>query len=226
MRSPARLAISILIGSVIFLGLPLTGWGLSDIKGFIGHPARLAYLGLMALAQIGAALTMPAGGFGAGAGEKVVKRQRVALLLLQIIPLAIVLAGPYCDRRGIAVLGSADLLRYVGLGVLVIGFCLMQWAVVCLGRQFSVEVTIQKDHRLITDGIYRHLRHPRYLGLMLFFGGFSAVFRSGVALLLVLLLAPILLWRIHDEESLMHRQFGQDWEAYMKRTWRLIPFVY
>ncbi len=91
-------------------------------------------------------------------------------------------------------------------GVLVavaIGFVLMQWALVCLGRQFSVEVTIQKDHRLVTDGIYRYLRHPRYLRSFLFFGGLSCVFRSGLALLLAVALVGALLWRIHDEEALV-----------------------
>ena len=215
----------LLIGGALFLGLPLVAWGLTDLEGFLGHPARLAYLVLMAFLQIGGALTR-AGGFGAGPGEKVVKRQRLALLLLQLIPLAIVVAGPYCDRRNIAVLSSANACRYLGLGMSAAGFCLMQWAVVCLGRQFSVEVTLQEGHRLVSEGIYRYLRHPRYLGLLLFFAGLSCVFRSSLSLLLVLALAPILLWRMHDEEKLMHQQFGPDWEAYVERTWRLIPFVY
>jgi len=31
---------------------------------------------------------------------------------------------------------------------------------------------------------------------------------------------------IHDEEALLYQEFGTDWEAYSRRSWRLIPFVY
>ncbi len=225
-RNGFRIAGSLLFGSVIFIGLPLLSWGLTDLRGFMGHPARLAYVVFMVLAQLGGVLTMPAGRGAAGVGEKPVKRQRLARLLLQMIPLAVVLAGPCCDRRGIAVLEAADAFRYLGLGMAVFGFALMQWAVVSLGRQFSVEITIQKDHRLVTDGIYRFLRHPRYLGVTLFFAGLSFVFRSGLCLLLVVALVPVLVWRIHDEENLLHQHFGTAWEAYARKTWRLIPLVY
>jgi protein-S-isoprenylcysteine O-methyltransferase Ste14 len=38
--------------------------------------------------------------------------------------------------------------------------------------------------------------------------------------------AAVLAWRIFDEEKLMHRQFGAEWEAYCGRSWRLLPPVY
>jgi protein-S-isoprenylcysteine O-methyltransferase Ste14 len=36
----------------------------------------------------------------------------------------------------------------------------------------------------------------------------------------------VLAWRIHDEEALLREEFGADWEAYSRRSWRVIPFVY
>ena len=39
-----RSAISLLVGITIFVGLPLAGWGVMDVRGFLGHPARLAYV--------------------------------------------------------------------------------------------------------------------------------------------------------------------------------------
>ena len=65
-----------------------------------------------------------------------------------------------------------------------------------------------------------------FVGLPLVGLGISLVYRSWLALILVAALTLVLLWRIHDEEAFMHQEFGIDWEAYSKRSWRLIPFVY
>jgi protein-S-isoprenylcysteine O-methyltransferase Ste14 len=107
-----------------------------------------------------------------------------------------------------------------------LGFIGMHWAEATLDKQFSVEVTIQEGHRLVTDGPYRYLRHPRYLGIILFTTGISLVFRSWLTLIFIAVLTLVLIWRIHDEEALLHQEFGPDWEAYSQRSWRLIPFVH
>jgi protein-S-isoprenylcysteine O-methyltransferase Ste14 len=106
------------------------------------------------------------------------------------------------------------------------GFIVMNWAEIALGKFFSVQVTLQKNHRLITEGIYKHVRNPRYLGIITSNIGVSLVFRSWPALLLTGLLVVVLLWRIHDEEKLMGREFGGSWEAYKKRSRRLAQFIY
>ncbi|MCL4876976.1 MAG: hypothetical protein KJ064_09970 [Anaerolineae bacterium] len=79
---------------------------------------------------------------------------------------------------------------------------------------------------LVTDGPYRFLRHPRYLGIIMFNLGIALVYRSWMAMILVAALTLVLLWRIHDEESLMHQEFGADWDVYARKSWHLIPFVY
>jgi protein-S-isoprenylcysteine O-methyltransferase Ste14 len=226
MSTAFRSAMTLLIGIVIFVGLPLVGWGLPDVQGFMAHPARLGYTVLVVLLQVFVVIKIPGVGRNRGTGKKTVLRQRLALLLLQGIPLAIVVAAPWCDRRAIAVLGEMNIVRYIGLGLLSVGFLGMHWAEALLDKQFSVEVTIQEGHELVTGGPYHYLRHPRYLGIMLFTVGISLVFRSRLALILVAALTLVLIWRIHDEEALMHREFGTVWEAYSQRSWRLIPFVY
>ncbi len=159
-------------------------------------------------------------------GKKTVSRQGLAVLLLQALSLAGVIVAPHWDRWNIAVLGEIEIVRYFGLFLFALGFIGMICAEASLGKQFSVQVTIQDGHRLVTDGPYRYLRHPRYLGIMLFNIGISLVFHSWLALILVAALTLVLIWRIHDEEALMQHQFGADWEAYSQRSWRLIPFVF
>lgn len=226
MSTALRSAIKLLIGIVIFVGLPLVGWGVKDAQSFIGHPARLSYAVIVVLLQVFVVIRLPEVGSRRGKGKKIVPRERLTLVLLQVIPLAIVIAAPYSDRRDIAVLGEFEVVRYLGLVLFSLGFIAMHWAEASLGKQFSVEVTIQDDHELVTGGLYRYLRHPRYLGIIIFTMGISLVYRSWLALILVAALALVLIWRIHDEEALLHQEFGTDWEAYSQRSWRLIPFVY
>ena len=71
-----------------------------------------------------------------------------------------------------------------------------------------------------------HPRHPSYLGLLLTALGWALAFRSGVGLLLLALLIPPLLARIHAEERLLGMQFGDEYRAYTRRTSRLLPGIY
>lgn len=224
--SVLRAAGTLLFGMVIFLGLPLVGWGVEDVGGFSAHHARLAYLISAALLQVLVVVKIPGVGRSRGKGKKTVGRQRLALVLMQVLSLAIVIAGPYSDRRDVATLSEAEIVRYLGLALFCLGFVAMHWAEVHLERQFSLEVSIQEGHRLVTDGPYRYLRHPRYLGILLFMAGISLVFRSWLALILVAALTLVLVWRIRDEEALMRQEFGSEWEMHAQRSWRIIPFVY
>ena len=214
------------------LGVPLLCWGLTDSQGFFSNPARVLYsigVGLLAL-SVGVGLLllrfpyMP--GKRAGEESKRVARQRLVPLLTRLVWLAVFVVAPYSDRWNIATLGDEAWVRYLGLLLFVLGLGWVAWSFLTLGQQHSGEVTIQPEHRLITGGPYRWLRHPMYLGLTVFPVGVGLVFRSWIGALLPLLLIGLFLWRIGDEEQLMHREFGVEWEAYCRRTWRLIPYVY
>jgi protein-S-isoprenylcysteine O-methyltransferase Ste14 len=220
-----RSSTKLLIGIVIFVGLPLVGWGVKDVQSFIGHPARLSYAVLVVLLQVIVVIRLPEVGSIRSKEKKITLHDRLTLVPLQTIPLAIILVAPYSDRHNIAVLGEVEIIRYLGLVLFSFGFVGMHWAEAQLDRQFSVYVTIQEDHKLVTNGPYRYLRHPRYLGIIMFTTGISLVFRSWLTLILVAVLTFALIWRIRGEEALMRQQFGADWEAYSQKSWRLIPFV-
>ncbi|MEJ2701703.1 MAG: isoprenylcysteine carboxylmethyltransferase family protein [Sedimentisphaerales bacterium] len=226
MRAVTRKAVSFLMGTAVFCGLPLVGWGLGDTWDFFHNVVRSSYVLMMLVLTLLVVLFVPEEGRGHGAGKKIVKRQKLAVMFLQIISLAVVIVAPYCDRRGIIVMGLGAALRWLGLGIAFIGFGFMNWAVIALENQFSTDVTIQDDHKLITKGLYRYLRHPRYLGIILFLSGVSMVFHSWIAFIFAAASVPVLIWRIQDEEKLMHQEFADAWQAYTKRSWRLIPYVY
>jgi protein-S-isoprenylcysteine O-methyltransferase Ste14 len=221
-----RFALKLIVGLIIFVGLPMFSWGISDTGGFLANSARLGYVLFTLLAQLTVIILIPQAGRGSGKGKALVKRQQLALVIIQVISLALVICAPFCDRREIALVGSSDSIRFIGLALYAIGMFMMHWAEAVLGKQFSVDITIQEGHELITSGPFRYLRHPRYLGIIAFSIGIALVFRSILGLSLAGLLVVVLIWRIHDEETLMRQQFGLDWKQYAGRTWRLVPFVY
>jgi protein-S-isoprenylcysteine O-methyltransferase Ste14 len=70
------------------------------------------------------------------------------------------------------------------------------------------------------------IRHPSYLGLLVNVLGWALAFRSLAGVLLTAALVPPLLARIRAEERLLHAQFGDAYDAYRRRTARLIPGIY
>ena len=119
-------------------------------------------------------------------------------------------------------------------GFYIFGFCvflgglILRWySIGYLGRYFTVNVAINPDHNLVDSGPYRYIRHPSYTGALLAFLGFG--FCLGNWLSILFLTVPIVgafLWRIRIEESAMLEALGQDYRDYMRRTERLIPWVY
>lgn len=87
-------------------------------------------------------------------------------------------------------------------------------------------MAIQPGHELLTSGVYSVIRHPSYSGLLINALGWAFAFRSGVGLLLTASLIPPLLARIRAEETLLRTQFGDAYDAYCRRTSRLIPGLY
>ncbi|MET0575367.1 MAG: isoprenylcysteine carboxylmethyltransferase family protein [Mesorhizobium sp.] len=102
------------------------------------------------------------------------------------------------------------------------GSALRLWPVFVLGDRFSGLVAIQPGHRLVTSGIYSVIRNPSYLGLLVNSLGWAPAFRSGVGVLLTALLSrPRRANRVGGTP--VARAFGAEYDAYCRRTWRLIP---
>ena len=131
----------------------------------------------------------------------------------------------FTDRHDLWSL-DGDALRWAGVALYGLGGALRIWPVFVLGRRFSGLVAIQPGHQLVTDGIYRVIRHPSYLGLLINALGWALAFRSLAGVVLTALMLVPLIARIRSEESLLRVRFGREYEAYRARTSRLIPWVY
>ena len=117
-------------------------------------------------------------------------------------------------------------MRWVGFLLYSAGGVLRLAPVFVLGRRFSGLVAIQPEHRLVTSGLYGVIRHPSYLGLFVLVLGWGLAFRSGVGVVIALLMLAVVLARIQAEERLLSETFGAEYDAYRARTWRLVPYVY
>jgi protein-S-isoprenylcysteine O-methyltransferase Ste14 len=224
-------AVQFFLGTLlIYLVPPLLGWGLDDLSGFFSFAPRAGYailivgLGVVAGYQ---AIDAPEGlRGGTGIEGKLVRRQRIVKVVVILLMYVALVFLPFADRRNIGVMDENQTVRWVGLFAAGLGFALIFWSGIALGRFYSADVTIQQGHRLITVGLYRYIRHPRYLGTLLLAIGLACLFRSWIGLAASVLFLGVLLFRINDEETLMQAEFGSDWEAYCQRSWRMIPYLY
>lgn len=96
-----------------------------------------------------------------------------------------------------------------------------------LGKQYSVHVETSESHELVTKGIYGLIRHPAYLGLLCLFLGIPLCEGSWAGFLVAFLGGfPAVLCRIRIEEKLLKERFGERYQAYEARSWRLIPYIW
>ncbi len=155
-------------------------------------------------------------------------KDRASLQTLWAIILTSVSAGFYCRVRfPEAAVPHAGTIYLIGLLLFVIGLAIRWIAIIHLGRFFTVNVAIAQDHKLITTGPYRYVRHPSYTGTLLTFLGFGLCLLNYISLLAIFLPIGIaFLWRMRVEEQALREAFGQRYEEYAARTRRIIPFVF
>jgi protein-S-isoprenylcysteine O-methyltransferase len=119
------------------------------------------------------------------------------------------------------------LFEVTGVVLFAAGLIFRWWAIITLGRFFTVDVTIEKDHELVERGPFRMVRHPSYTGVLLAFVGFALTLRNWGAIIIVLV--PIFVAfvrRMNVEEEALRGALGEKYVAYMGRTKRLVPGIY
>jgi protein-S-isoprenylcysteine O-methyltransferase Ste14 len=124
-------------------------------------------------------------------------------------------------------IANTPLIPYLGLAVLILGMIIRTIAIITLGKYFTVDVTLRKDHKVIREGLYRIIRHPAYSGSLLSFIGFGVTLNNWASLFLCIIpVTTAMLYRIKIEERLLVEHFGSEYEEYKKTTYRLIPWIY
>jgi protein-S-isoprenylcysteine O-methyltransferase Ste14 len=148
------------------------------------------------------------GGGNLGPGEREDRSNRWVIIAFAVIGLLSAYLPAYMDRKEFLTV-DGDTIRWLGVVLFAAGGALRIWPVFVLGWRFSGLVAIQPGHTLVTTGVYGVIRHPSYLGLLVNSLGWALAFRSGVGLLLTVLLIPPLLARIRAEEKAAARALWQ-----------------
>jgi protein-S-isoprenylcysteine O-methyltransferase Ste14 len=205
--------------TLAYLLLAIAGAG--GFAAFFADPARIA-LTIVLFAQVGAAL-FTRGNLSSGEQEN--RANRWVFAAFAVIGLLAGYLPAYTERMGFWSFGGEGV-RWLGVALFAAGGALRLWPVFVLGQRFSGLVAIQPGHSLVTSGVYRFIRNPSYLGLVMTSLGWALAFRSGVGVLLAALALPPLVARIRAEEALLRAHFGAEYDTYCARTWRLIPGLY
>lgn len=121
-------------------------------------------------------------------------------------------------------LGMPTEVRWIGVGVALLGVALISWTHGCLGRNWSGILELRENHRLVDSGPYRHIRHPMYSAFFLVVIGVGLVSANLVLAALQIGAVTAMYWaRVADEEAMMVDHFGNEYRQYMQRTGRLLP---
>ena len=169
------------------------------------------------------------------AGLGILKRSRddsvdaddSSLRVLWITIMLAVTSGIFVSYRVPTAAIAGRLVPWLGGVLFALGLVLRWYAIVYLGRFFTVNVAIHSQHEIIDTGPYRLIRHPSYTGALMAFLGLALSFANWLSLAIVML--PILcafLWRIGTEEAALASALGVPYTRYMGRTKRLAPFIY
>jgi len=142
------------------------------------------------------------------------------LFIVHYAPLIlIILTGPITPLYGIWKISEELFSIIIGIIIFLLGsYVYFKW-----------EIFWQKTYhgQLVTDGIFKKIRHPHYTSLLIIGFGLAFFFNSLFALIVAVISIPIMIISILDEEKRLIKQYGEDYKKYKKETpWRIIPKLF
>jgi protein-S-isoprenylcysteine O-methyltransferase Ste14 len=154
------------------------------------------------------------------------KRDRGSLLILWIsIAFSLTIGFSLAKYETWSIINY--LIASFGILIFIIGSIIRWQAIIQLKKAFTVNVVINQEHQLRTDGLYRLSRHPSYLGLLLIMSGLSIGMNSLLSFIIVTIpFSAALLYRISVEERILKEEFGATYTDYIKKTKKIIPYIY
>ncbi len=151
-------------------------------------------------------------------------RDRLLIALMGIGQIVLPLLFVWTPRLAFADRAQPAACTVLGVVAMASGLWLFWRSHADLGDSWSVTLELNADHRLVTRGVYRFVRHPMYtsffvsgLGQALLLANWAAGPSALVAVALLVLV------RVPHEEKMMIDQFGDEYRDYMRRTGGLVP---
>lgn len=116
-------------------------------------------------------------------------------------------------------------LRWIGfaLGLASLGF--WSWTQVALGKEWSPQLQLRKEHHLVTSGPYTRIRHPLYTAMIGYGISVALVTANWFFVVFAIVTTAGLFARVPKEERMMIMEFEEEYKAYMQRTGRFFPEI-
>jgi protein-S-isoprenylcysteine O-methyltransferase Ste14 len=115
------------------------------------------------------------------------------------------------------------MLQALGLGLYGCTMVWQVWTDTCLGKYFANHEAVPTP---ITTGPFRHIRHPRYAGVIVAKIAFALTFASTLGWVLAAIWLVYLMRNVAAEEAYLRRIFGDRYQIYARTTARLLPRIY
>jgi protein-S-isoprenylcysteine O-methyltransferase Ste14 len=126
-----------------------------------------------------------------------------------------------------AIASGRSPLLVIGLVLMAAGIFIRHWAILTLGRFFTVDVRVHADQTVVDRGPYRWVRHPSYTGMITFFVGLGLALSSWASLVVLALLPTLaLVIRIRSEERALLDALGEPYRRFAATHRRLFPGVW
>jgi len=138
----------------------------------------------------------------------------------------LLLLAVFLDQLRIGLVEPHLVFAVIGIVLVTAGGTVRVVAMRTLGKFFTRTLQMREKHRVVSKGIYRHIRHPGYLGDIVLFVGSGIATSNAMATILILgVILPAFVQRIAVEERMLVKLLGEEYTAYRTKTWKLIPFV-
>ena len=155
-------------------------------------------------------------------------RDRGSQLILWIVIVISVTACEWLRRDMPAnMFGGAAWWKAASVAVLAAALAIRWTALFTLGKSFSANVAIRESQKMVRSGLYRVVRHPSYLGLLMVLVAIGIHSRNWISLVVAVVpTTAALIYRIQVEEQALQEAFGEEYAQYSRATKRLLPGVY
>jgi len=116
---------------------------------------------------------------------------------------------------------------FVGIGLMLAGLAFRFYAMSLLGRFFTYQVAVHPGQTVIEAGPYCYIRHPSYTGALITLVGLGLALGNWAGLLILLTcMGAAYAYRISVEEAALLAALGDPYQQYVRRTRRLLPFLF
>ncbi|HWY78869.1 MAG TPA: isoprenylcysteine carboxylmethyltransferase family protein [Candidatus Sulfotelmatobacter sp.] len=119
-----------------------------------------------------------------------------------------------------------SLIVIAGMIVTIIGLTIAIIARKTLADNWSSDVELKKNHKLIITGIYSYARHPIYTGIITMGIGTIITLQSIHATSFSIGMIAFMIFKMKKEEKLLLKHFPKEYSSYQKKTKALFPFLY